>query len=179
MKVTNHHPSPLNAQSTYTPDTVSINKQLHTYVLPFASSAPPPLSVDYTQHIFITTAGTRAGSSWDVTLTGDACHDMVANQTVFRETQTAVLGWRTVATRKWVIPNDVSTVLRWGTALCYLRYEMGQGRPSTQLVTLLTPCSRVLRKKLTGSQPVKKFSAFYGTRRFITAFTSARHLSLS
>jgi hypothetical protein len=26
---------------------------------------------------------------------------------------------------------------------------------------------------------VKKFSAFYGTRRFITAFTSARHMSLS
>jgi len=28
-------------------------------------------------------------------------------------------------------------------------------------------------------QLVKKFSAFYGTRRFITALTSARHLSLS
>jgi len=34
-------------------------------------------------------------------------------------------------------------------------------------------------KKLTGSQLVKKFPAFYGTRKFITAFTSARHLSLS
>jgi len=33
-------------------------------------------------------------------------------------------------------------------------------------------------EKLTGSQPVKKFSTFYGTRRFITAVTSARHLSL-
>ena len=29
------------------------------------------------------------------------------------------------------------------------------------------------------SQLAKKFPAFYGTRRFITAFTSARHLSLS
>ena len=47
-------------------------------------------------------------------------------------------------------------------------------------VTLLwTPWSRVLLEKLTGSQPVKKFPASYGTRRFITAFTSARHLSLS
>ena len=36
-----------------------------------------------------------------------------------------------------------------------------------------------LLEKLTGSQPVKKFLAFYGTRKFITAFTSARHLSLS
>ena len=33
--------------------------------------------------------------------------------------------------------------------------------------------------KLTGSQLVKKFPAFYGTRKFITAFTCARHLSLS
>ena len=47
------------------------------------------------------------------------------------------------------------------------------------LTYLLTPCSRVLLEKLTGSQLVKKFPEFYGTRRFITAFTSARHLSLS
>ena len=33
-------------------------------------------------------------------------------------------------------------------------------------------------EKITGSQPVKKFPAFYGNQRFITAFTSARHLSL-
>jgi hypothetical protein len=44
---------------------------------------------------------------------------------------------------------------------------------------LLTPWSTVLLEKLTGLQLVKKFTAFYGTRRFITAFTSARHLSLS
>ena len=37
----------------------------------------------------------------------------------------------------------------------------------------------VLLEKLTGFQLVKKFPAFYGTRRFITTFTSARHLSLS
>jgi hypothetical protein len=34
---------------------------------------------------------------------------------------------------------------------------------------LLTPWSRVFLDKLTGYQLVKKFSAFYGTRRFITA----------
>ena len=44
---------------------------------------------------------------------------------------------------------------------------------------LLTPCSRALLEKLTGFQLVKKFPAFYGTRSFITAFTSVRHLSLS
>ena len=37
----------------------------------------------------------------------------------------------------------------------------------------------VLLEKLTGLQLVKKFPAFYGTRRFITALTSVRHLSLS
>jgi hypothetical protein len=48
-------------------------------------------------------------------------------------------------------------------------------------VKLLTspPRSRVILEKLTGSQLVKKFPAFYGNRRFITAFISARHLSLS
>jgi hypothetical protein len=40
------------------------------------------------------------------------------------------------------------------------------------LIYLLTPWSRVLLEKLTGLQLVKKFPAFYGTRRFITAFTS-------
>jgi len=39
--------------------------------------------------------------------------------------------------------------------------------------------SRVLFEKLTGPQLVKKFPTFYGTRRFITAFTRARHRSLS
>jgi hypothetical protein len=44
---------------------------------------------------------------------------------------------------------------------------------------LLTPWSRVLLEKLTGSQPVKKFPALYGTKSFITAFATARHLPLS
>jgi len=49
----------------------------------------------------------------------------------------------------------------------------------TYITFLPTPWSRVLLLKLTGFQLVQKFTAFYGTRRFITAFTSARHLSLS
>ena len=44
---------------------------------------------------------------------------------------------------------------------------------------LFTPWCRVLLEKLTGLQLVKKFPAFHGTRRFITAPTSIRHLSLS
>jgi len=44
---------------------------------------------------------------------------------------------------------------------------------------LLTSWSRVLLEKLTGSQLVNKFPAFYETRSPITAFTRTRHLSLS
>ena len=47
------------------------------------------------------------------------------------------------------------------------------------LTYLLTPWCRVLLEKLTGLQLVKKFPAFHGTRRFITALTSICHLSLS
>ena len=39
--------------------------------------------------------------------------------------------------------------------------------------SLLTPWNGVLLKKLTGSRPVKKFPAFYETRRFITAVRGA------
>jgi hypothetical protein len=38
---------------------------------------------------------------------------------------------------------------------------------------LLTPWSRVLLEKLTGSAASQEISALYGTRSFITAFTSA------
>ena len=49
----------------------------------------------------------------------------------------------------------------------------------TYLLTyLLTPWCRVILEKLTGLQLVKKFPAFHWTRRFITALTSVRHLSL-
>jgi hypothetical protein len=43
----------------------------------------------------------------------------------------------------------------------------------------MTPWSRVLLEKLIVAQPVKKFPAFYGIRRFITVFTRDHHWSLS
>ena len=46
-------------------------------------------------------------------------------------------------------------------------------------ISIINPWTRVLLEKLLGSQLVKKFPAFYGTRKFITEFTSTRHLSLS
>jgi hypothetical protein len=46
-------------------------------------------------------------------------------------------------------------------------------------IKTITLRSRVLPEKLTGPQLLKKFPAFYGTLRYITAFTKARHLSIS
>ena len=42
----------------------------------------------------------------------------------------------------------------------------------------LTAGSRVLSEKLTVPQLVKNFPAFYGSRKFITIFTSTHHPSL-
>jgi len=52
-------------------------------------------------------------------------------------------------------------------------------RPTELIIYLLTPWCKVPLEKLTGLQLVKKLPAFHGTRRFITALTSVRHLSLS
>ena len=52
-------------------------------------------------------------------------------------------------------------------------------RPSGNRGSYTTPWCRVLLEELTGLQLVKNFPAFYGTRRFFTAFTSFRHPSLS
>ena len=70
-----------------------------------------------------------------------------------------------------------------GTARWHRRHQ-GLTRPHfwttvEQLTYLLTPWGRVLFEKLTGLQLVKKFPAFYGTRRFLNAFTSTCQLSLS
>jgi len=45
-------------------------------------------------------------------------------------------------------------------------------------IYLLTPWSRVLQEKLIVFHLVKKFPGFYGTRRFITAFTNARQITI-
>jgi hypothetical protein len=57
--------------------------------------------------------------------------------------------------------------------------NFGVGEHILIIIYLLNPYSRVLLEKLTSSQLVKKFSVFYGSRRLITAFTTARLLSLS
>ena len=47
------------------------------------------------------------------------------------------------------------------------------------LTYLLTPCNTVFLEKLTGSAASQEIPRIFGTRRFITVLTSARHLSLS
>jgi hypothetical protein len=51
--------------------------------------------------------------------------------------------------------------------------------PFQHLTYSLTSWCRVLLEKLTGLQLVKEFTAFHGTRRFVTALTNVRHPSLS
>ena len=50
---------------------------------------------------------------------------------------------------------------------------------SLTAMTTITPRSRVISEKQTDPQLLKAFPALYGTRRFITSFTTARHMSLS
>jgi len=57
-----------------------------------------------------------------------------------------------------------------------IRVWVAQTWPNT--IHSLTPWSRALLENPTCSQLIKKFPGFYGTRTFISAFTSARHLSL-
>jgi hypothetical protein len=73
------------------------------------------------------------------------------------------------------------TGLSWqGRAVrCCIGRCLREGWDNLYVRHLLTPWCRFLLEMLTGLQLVKKFPAFHGTRRFITALTSVHHLSLS
>ena len=78
-----------------------------------------------------------------------------------------------------MLKNVVYKVPTW---LCKVKYYCCGASEMPQIHTGVTnqrtSWSIVLLEKLTGPQLVKAFPAFYGTRIFITEFTSARHLSL-
>ena len=74
-----------------------------------------------------------------------------------------ILGW---ISRWW----DVGVWTGIFTIICELIEIVNIYRYFVCYATFLTARSRGL---------LEKFPAFYGTRRFITAFTSARHLSVS
>jgi hypothetical protein len=62
-------------------------------------------------------------------------------------------------------------------------YQIARRRVKTyytrHIAYLLTPWSRVLLEKLTGFTASQEIPRIYGTRKFITVFASAHHLSLS
>jgi hypothetical protein len=62
---------------------------------------------------------------------------------------------------------------------CFFLYKTPVVIIMSILNYLLVPYNRVLPEKLTVSQLVKNYPEFRGTRKFITAFTRACHLSLS
>jgi hypothetical protein len=84
-----------------------------------------------------------------------------------------------VLLKNWAVRGTYSCFLK--KMLCSLTYRNTvRSAPISNIRTyLLTPWCRVILEKLTGLQLVKKFPAFHGTRRFIPALTSFRHLSLS
>ena len=55
----------------------------------------------------------------------------------------------------------------------------GDDKQIWRIAYLLTPWSRVLLEKLTGSAASQEIPRIFGPRRFLTVPTSARHLSLS
>jgi hypothetical protein len=73
----------------------------------------------------------------------------------------------------------INTLHKGDSTYLYLIIIIIQITLTPKYTQLLTPCSRILPENLTCHQLVKKFPAFYRNRRFITAFTTARHLSLS
>ena len=77
----------------------------------------------------------------------------------------------------------ITRILRWTRALCprptWCTWRVYHKLKVILLTYSLTPWSRVLLEKLTGSKLINKFPTIYGTWMFITVFTSVRHLSLS
>ena len=66
------------------------------------------------------------------------------------------------------------------SAVCHTPEDTNIRPILTYLLTYLnTPWSTVLLEKLTGSAASQEIPRIFGTPRFITVLTSARHLSLS
>ena len=86
--------------------------------------------------------------------------------------------------RNPIVAYRLQNRLPWDTSLTQNHHARARAHTHTHTHTqvyylLHTPWSRVLLEKLTGFKLVRKFPIFYGNRRFITAFTSTRHLSHS
>ena len=79
----------------------------------------------------------------------------------------------------WIKETNVLNILHVTSIVILLKLQDPEVEGCAHLQnvgTLPASCSRVLLQKLTGSQPARKFPAFYGTLNFITVCTSASHL---
>ena len=106
-------------------------------------------------------------------------HNHIFTFSGYMQLWTFELVWRTYIIYGNVFGAQICNTLKrnWRTLKRHKGYSTSHY--SALLTYLLTPWCRVLLEKLTGLQLVKKFPAFHGTRRLITALTSVRHLSLS
>ena len=90
-----------------------------------------------------------------------------------------IAGWF-VGVLELIVVNGLTTRLYYCvTFMVYVIYKCGRGPQIDEPYLLIIQQNRALLQKLTGSHLVKNLPEFYGTRRLITASTSARHLSLS
>jgi hypothetical protein len=71
------------------------------------------------------------------------------------------------------LAENINNVPVWKKCSCFLLFK--NHKRSNRETNEATPWSKVLLEKLVIPQLVKKFAAFYGTRRFITELTEARH----
>ena len=85
----------------------------------------------------------------------------------------------TTETNDVQVTSGNSDVTNRMTKQAKLKEKKCQVAAQAHLLQLTYSMVQIRLEKLTGLQLVKKFPAFYGTRRFITALTSVRHLSLS
>ena len=90
--------------------------------------------------------------------------------------------WWLVTTVQKFEPNEPKIILAVSdNTLCVWKHLQNNWnlRQRSSIGNLLTPWSRVLVEKLTGSAASQEILRLFGTRRFLTLLTSARHLSLS
>jgi len=93
---------------------------------------------------------------------------MIGVQWRGRDLEGSVMAWVRYAVRLFDLPSKSEK-----------KKGEAQWRRNWDLNPLLTTVTAVFPEKLTVPQLAKKFPAFYGTRRLITAFTTARHWFLS
>jgi hypothetical protein len=97
--------------------------------------------------------------------------------TEFSSNNNIYIKWRNLIVTSFFCLTLYNVYLLVNRFICTARWN--SSKQFEELTYLLASWIRVLLEKLTGLQLVKKFPAFYGTRRFITALTSARRLSLT